>query len=286
MTKRSPRQASTRASRGEPISWPSWIQACSSVLALLLSTIALYFAYAGHISQAETLTIAITRLTDDYETSIGEFPVPMPAEFPTTILTKWEAALTNASQRGISLLRCDVQPVYPTAAGVGYGVAGIEDLSGSKRFLPVDVEAGKSARILLLINLPIRARAWGLIREAFPSGSRLAMREVIHMLDRRGTDFWDNHVATATARRLKDGSIGVEMEMGSGPRLEFTLTEPSGRINGKIATVPPNKPPSDSPSEKASSGRFVKQPPDRTPYIAVKFTSARGSNFAATAEWY
>lgn len=161
-----------------------------SLIAIVISALALMISYSDYLARKESLKIVATPIKSGYDFKYVDFHCP---EICGIAQVRWSIVIYNTSDRvvtvddpGISLLGDSITE-YTYLKGASF------DENGVARF-PISIDPGKHLRLTQEIGVPLPEKAMKLLKRDFPKGTAHPVQEVQKGLAMEQMDMLGNSV--------------------------------------------------------------------------------------------
>lgn len=171
----------------------TWVSAGASILAVLISIIALYFSYlAFQHSAKDILIFSVERYQGDYKTKLYKFAS---SEMPALINSYWGCLLVNRGGKAVSIVDMDVEQLSEKGI-IKYSLmkGNIYDKEMKPITLPFDIDPSKSVKTYMEVRLAVDPRSFSVLNEKYSFDQSYSIEEIIRFLALRSIDFYGNPV--------------------------------------------------------------------------------------------
>jgi hypothetical protein len=171
----------------------TWASAIASIIAVLLSIVALYFSYtAFHRSVKDILILSVDRYYGDYKTRLLKFGS---SDMPALLNSYWSCLLVSRGDKALSVIDMDVEQLDEKGVIKYSGIKGnIFDKDMKPVTLPFDIEPGKSAKIYMEVRLAVSPAAFWLFKDKYGFDQTFLIEDLIRFLAAQKMDFYGNPV--------------------------------------------------------------------------------------------
>jgi len=171
----------------------AWASAIASLVAVVISIIALAFSYtAFHRSVKDILIFTAERYHGDYKSRLYKFGS---SEMPALLNSYWSCLLVNRGDKALSVVDMDVEQLDEKGILRYSQMKGdIFDKDMKPVILPFDIEPGKSAKIYMEVRLAISSSAFSALKDKYSFDQSFSIEELIRFLALQKMDFYGNRV--------------------------------------------------------------------------------------------